>query len=93
MLCTFVNNKFPILTLMYNNSITLVAIRLSIVWGSTAAPAEVRNENHYLIQKQYSVYRSYPRRMRRLVFGIEWSHLSESPLLPTTLLSWLSYNE
>jgi hypothetical protein len=50
MLCTFVNNKFPILTLMYNNSITLVAIRLSIVWGPTAAPAEVRNENHYLIQ-------------------------------------------
>jgi hypothetical protein len=50
MLCTSVNTKFPVLTLMYNSSITIIAIRLSIVWGPTATPAEVRNENYYLIR-------------------------------------------
>jgi hypothetical protein len=50
MLCTNVNTKFPILALMYSNSITIIAIRLSIVWGPTAAPAEVQNENYYLIR-------------------------------------------
>jgi hypothetical protein len=28
---------------------TIIAIQLSIVWGLIAAPAEVQNENYYLI--------------------------------------------
>jgi hypothetical protein len=34
---------------MYNNPIAIIAIQLSIVWGPIAAPAEVQNENYYLI--------------------------------------------
>jgi hypothetical protein len=49
MLCNIVNTQFSVLNLIYNHPMTIIAIQLSIVWGLIAAPAEIQNENYYLI--------------------------------------------